>query len=40
MVIEFTQAKSGDIAFTCGMNMLHSTPDCLFAAASSSAVRG
>ena len=27
-MIEFTQAKSGDIAFTCGMNMLHSTSLC------------
>jgi plastocyanin domain-containing protein len=24
-VIEFTPAKSGDIAFACGMNMLHGT---------------
>ena len=23
VVIEFTPAKSGDIAFACGMNMLH-----------------
>jgi len=25
VVIEFTPAKSGDIAFACGMNMLHGT---------------
>jgi hypothetical protein len=25
VVIEFTPAKAGDIAFTCGMNMLHGT---------------
>lgn len=25
VVIEFTAAKSGDIAFACGMNMLHGT---------------
>ena len=24
-LIEFTAAKSGDIAFACGMNMLHGT---------------
>jgi plastocyanin domain-containing protein len=25
VVVEFTPAKSGDIAFACGMNMLHGT---------------
>jgi plastocyanin domain-containing protein len=25
VVIEFTPRKSGDIAFACGMNMLHGT---------------
>jgi len=25
IVIEFTPQKSGDIAFSCGMNMLHGT---------------
>ena len=25
VVIEFTPAKSGDITFACGMNMLHGT---------------
>ena len=25
VVIEFAPAKSGDIAFACGMNMLHGT---------------
>jgi plastocyanin domain-containing protein len=25
VVIEFTPTKSGDIAFACGMNMLHGT---------------
>ena len=25
VAIEFTPAKSGDIAFACGMNMLHGT---------------
>jgi plastocyanin domain-containing protein len=25
VVIEFTPAKTGEIAFACGMNMLHGT---------------
>jgi plastocyanin domain-containing protein len=25
LVIEFTPQRSGDIAFACGMNMLHAT---------------